>query len=100
MRANRLRASIITVCLTGALATAPAAAQDRTGAKGAGDHPVRNVTSPMVWFNQDYIEGLYTNIDIKKPMNIFRAVFARLRPAAPGGDGLSHGKLLLFPVQQ
>jgi hypothetical protein len=50
---------------------------------GAGEpHPGAGTPwpkTPKVHFNQDYIEGLYTEIDISNPKNVFELVFAQLR---------------------
>lgn len=87
MRAFWISLLSVTVAIASLLApsaVSPVSAQEKgQGQKGTAippQFPVRQVKSPMIWFNQDYIEGLYTNIDIKKPMNVFRAVFANLRP--------------------
>jgi hypothetical protein len=40
---------------------------------------VRPVGKPKVYFNQDFIESLYTKVDIKNEMAVFKLVFGALR---------------------
>lgn len=53
------------------LASAPALAQDKP--------VVGPVGKPKVYFNQDFVESLYTRIDIKNEMAVFELVFDALR---------------------
>ncbi len=46
---------------------------------GADRPVVRQVGKPKVYFNQDFVESLYTKVDIKNPMAVFDLVFGALR---------------------
>lgn len=54
------------------LVSLPAAGQ------GAEKPVVRQIGTPKVYFNQDFVESLYTNINIKDTMVVFRLVFNAL----------------------